>query len=209
MLAGAKGNVVGLSPRVRGNRAHDLPGHSRGGSIPACAGEPPSEPSRTSTERVYPRVCGGTLRAFGVPSEEQGLSPRVRGNRERSAPAREYTGSIPACAGEPMNLRSTSFWARVYPRVCGGTEEDREPRTEQWGLSPRVRGNLRWPSRRGHRPGSIPACAGEPSSISSSERGSGVYPRVCGGTRRESTLGRLHPGLSPRVRGNLMVVTPW
>ncbi len=50
--------------------------------------------------------------------------------------------------------------------------------------------------------GSIPACAGEPSSSNSTESTSRVYPRVCGGT---STLNRALariPGLSPRVRGN-------
>ena len=57
----------GLSPRVRGN-----PMGRR--SIPACAGEPP-RPGSCGTERVYPRVCGGTISRLG--------------------------GSIPACAGEP------------------------------------------------------------------------------------------------------------
>ena len=53
------------------------------------------------------------------------------------------------------------------------------------------------------RVGSIPACAGEPSSLGAGLESSAVYPRVCGGTY--SGHSKLTPGtgLSPRVRGNL------
>ena len=74
-------------------------------------------------------------------------------------------------------------------------------------------------------PGSIPACAGEPSSRMVTNSASKVYPRVCGGTfiagddasptvrsipacagEPRSTTTRTAPlhnqGLSPRVRGN-------
>ena len=92
----------GLSPRVRGNRASIKPGRlatvyprvyggtagrlrsalRRDGSIPACTGEP-------------------SAHCFDMPLE-QGLSPRVRGNRfSRGGP------------GKPC--------AAVYPRVYGGT----------------------------------------------------------------------------------------
>ena len=50
----------GLSPRVRGNRMKaEWPVKSRG-SIPASAGEPKPKPTSESSERVYPRECGGT-----------------------------------------------------------------------------------------------------------------------------------------------------
>ena len=92
--------------------------------------------------------------------------------------------------------------ARVYPRVCGGTQAQvvylvctlktmgsipacaGEPRPSisqiigPHGLSPRVRGN---PIRTVFRvSGSIPACAGEPHDVHGSA--DAVYPRVCGGT---------------------------
>ena len=70
------------------------------------------------------------------------------------------------------------------------------------GLSPRVRGNP--PMRRtllGYM-GSIPACAGEPSSVSASMLSIGVYPRVCGGTINFERPDGSFYGLSPRVRGN-------
>ena len=90
----------------------------------------------------------------------------------------------------------------VYPRVCGGT-----PALPSWkegcaGLSPRVRGNLARHFARTRRPGSIPACAGEPSVIMPNSGTSKVYPRVCGGTGGIRAGERTALGLSPRVRGN-------
>ena len=51
---------AGLSPRVRGN--HDVTDDELQAtrSIPACAGEPSTASVSTKTNRVYPRVCGGT-----------------------------------------------------------------------------------------------------------------------------------------------------
>ena len=51
----------GLSPRVRGNRAGEEKPRPDEGSIPACAGEPGDRRPQASGERVYPRVCGGTV----------------------------------------------------------------------------------------------------------------------------------------------------
>ena len=50
--------------------------------------------------------------------------------------------------------------------------------------------------------GSIPACAGEPTTIPLGDLPNKVYPRVCGGTIRFDSNGRVGGGLSPRVRGN-------
>ena len=52
--------VVGLSPRVRGNRTGAIPLRVDRRSIPACAGEPGCCSRSRSKSRVYPRVCGGT-----------------------------------------------------------------------------------------------------------------------------------------------------
>ena len=70
------------------------------------------------------------------------------------------------------------------------------------GLSPRVRGNRVGQPIGSEDNGSIPACAGEPSHRSAQRHRRGVYPRVCGGTRRVGSSLDLHEGLSPRVRGN-------
>ena len=73
----------------------------------------------------------------------KGLSPRVRGNPLPNAPASRWTGSIPACAGEPHAGAVAAISARVYPRVCGGTYSKSNTSAPASGLSPRVRGNLR------------------------------------------------------------------
>ena len=72
--------LIGLSPRVRGNRPVSAVKTAIGRSIPACAGEPASQSSGRPTLTVYPRVCGGTpSRRYGN-RQCGGLSPRVRGN---------------------------------------------------------------------------------------------------------------------------------
>ena len=53
--------------------------------------------------------------------------------------------------------------------------------------------------------GSIPACAGEPFFVKLGEGEGKVYPRVCGGTSGRNCAGHCGVGLSPRVRGNLVV----
>ena len=71
------------------------------GSIPACAGEPPTCRRKARSRRVYPRVCGGTTVRPGALRRWRGLSPRVRGNRDKISGTSAAARSIPACAGEP------------------------------------------------------------------------------------------------------------
>ena len=139
-------------------------------------------------------------------------------------------GSIPACAGEPSRWRTTVRLPslRVYPRVCGGASTSYEilpssrcevyPRVcggarstpsvmVKWhqGLSPRVRGSLAFTVAPliAAMAGSIPACAGEPTSLRSAVSATRVYPRVCGGAISRTCMGHSSRGLSPRVRGSL------
>ena len=194
--------MSGLSPRVRGNRVIGHLSFSCGGSIPACAGEPSPRISRWPPMRVYPRVCGGTLPHGPVAISGTGLSPRVRGNPLTATTGPSAWGSIPACAGEPRQRRGAKRRCRVYPRVCGGTRDRVGSGVKGAGLSPRVRGN---PRRSGHapaRPGSIPACAGEPTRDDTADVRKWVYPRVCGGTAIEPLTMLSDTGLSPRVRGS-------
>ena len=71
---------------------------------------------------------------------------------------------------------------RVYPRVYGGTRDYEAAFVTPLGLSPRVRGNPCYDRLAGGRPGSIPACAGEPRGATTETPTVWVYPRVCGGT---------------------------
>ncbi len=115
---------------------------------------------------------------------------------------RAYAGSIPACAEEPRPAGLRRRESRVYPRVCGGTTGFRRSVEPSLGLSPRVRGNPNVRRSASVPRRSIPACAGEPTSVTRRHAPPGVYPRVCGGTTgfRRSVEPSL--GLSPRVRGN-------
>ena len=196
------GPVDGLSPRVRGNLSPVpiilIPGRS----IPACAGEPVEGQIKNWDFTVYPRVCGGTGVGQYVHYQSEGLSPRVRGNPHRNPADRGVHGSIPACAGEPARCLPMANFARVYPRVCGGTVLDNGGRTRDDGLSPRVRGNPGCKSTGIIPMRSIPACAGEPNLPVHCRTLPRVYPRVCGGTSPIEWARYTYRGLSPRVRGN-------
>ena len=195
----------GLSPRVRGNQSRVRLPIDRAGSIPACAGEPGQCGLPPGQIAVYPRVCGGTSFSASRWMIFTGLSPRVRGNLSLSDWGDAGGRSIPACAGEPPPRRGAAFARWVYPRVCGGTGKPLSENQATYGLSPRVRGNRH---SRHVRPGSrrsIPACAGEPTSLILCNDQGKVYPRVCGGTPLRSRYQTPTWGLSPRVRGNLDV----
>ena len=114
-------SLRGLSPRVRGNLTSSCWRTRSRRSIPACAGEPGQGIFLPRLRRVYPRVCGGTVRAHERGGKYPGLSPRVRGNPLSEAPANAMPGSIPACAGEPAAVAGLAAVSLVYPRVCGGT----------------------------------------------------------------------------------------
>ena len=234
--------LSGLSPRVRGNLLADVGEVGLGGSISACAGEPTSSPAssgytwvyprvcgepaqrpvRRATVQVYPRVCGGTSIADFRARFPEGLSPRVRGNRNVHAKLGPHDGSIPACAGEPVVRVRMYAPHSVYPRVCGGTPnrvhyvaeghrsipacagEPLRGKLLYWmtPVYPRVCGGTLVGSRiPPHAAGSIPACAGEPEASTSRREGARVYPRVCGGTAKVGASKVILTGLSPRVRG--------
>ena len=79
-MAAMTHRAYGLSPRVRGNLGQPLARFGIVGSIPACAGEPYVIHQPLLRLAVYPRVCGGTADIHPAATEQQGLSPRVRGN---------------------------------------------------------------------------------------------------------------------------------
>ena len=128
-------------------------------------------------------MCGGTAIRGVRSTYPSGLSPRVRGNLVGASITVGGAGSIPACAGEPLRPTKLLEVSGVYPRVCGGTTTTTVDTYEFWGLSPRVRGNLRTYRRYTAVHRSIPACAGEPMSKRPGRIVAEVYPRVCGGTR--------------------------
>ena len=134
---------TGLSPRMRGNLPLPPPILSIAWSIPAYAGEPPARRLWGVIKVVYPRVCGGTMRMESRSTRQSGLSPRMRGNLAYRPIGSGAIRSIPAYAGEPISEVNPLVVLGVYPRVCGGTCRRVATVTPHWGLSPRMRGNLR------------------------------------------------------------------
>ena len=195
-------NTSGLSPRMRGNLS-PCDGRSAGQrSIPAYAGEPSLHCRQKAIPEVYPRVCGGTALTGWCRMLNDGLSPRMRGNRLPMPYGDCQCRSIPAYAGEPARMKECHLGARVYPRVCGGTCIQRPACSAMRGLSPRMRGNRQTmflPVPKGR---SIPAYAGEPEPGVPGLCFTKVYPRVCGGTPTAAKAPYSCDGLSPRMRGN-------
>ena len=193
----------GPSPRVRG-----IPGcdgeRGRGvGSIPACAGNPAPTPRTLRSPGVHPRVCGESSRPSPGRPSRRGPSPRVRGIHVRRERDQVASGSIPACAGNPSPRMpaSTAIW--VHPRVCGESPVESGDRVYMSGPSPRVRGILLRTVPCLTHLGSIPACAGNPSTGRARGRTWRVHPRVCGESALPDAVDDLARGPSPRVRGIL------
>ena len=154
-------------------------------------------------------MCGGTSLPLHRASSITGLSPRVRGNLYQLLVLDRGLGSIPACAGEPIQTSCNDPVTWVYPRVCGGTSVLQRFLQRSFGLSPRVRGNPYVIVRHPASLRSIPACAGEPQRQPLPSRLPRVYPRVCGGTTGV-VRNTIHVrGLSPRVRGNPRSTRSW
>ena len=126
----------------------------------------------------------------------------MRGNLQANGKPGFLDRSIPAYAGEPTESTLARAVAQVYPRVCGGTWEVVPRNAHLKGLSPRMRGNPLLSRRCRNFRRSIPAYAGEPGHLCKLPPASGVYPRVCGGTRVTSVMTTGGEGLSPRMRGN-------
>ena len=209
------GTRWGLSPRLRGNPARltascwSMPVYPRAcggtygalsipdcggtalpnGSIPAPAGEPFPECVLPRRREVYPRACGGTAHSRGAVRVHFGLSPRLRGN-----------------------LASSSFRRRVstvYPRACGGTGGALCPVLGAWRSIPAPAGEPTSSGRpRGPSPGSIPAPAGEPGPIGRQHFRMGSIPAPAGEPpSRWRAKTNCKKGLSPRLRGNLPMVS--
>ena len=192
----------GPSPRVRGSRRAHRAEVVHYGSIPACAGEPSSNPAPQRRHEVHPRVCGGARGAMLRKALPTGPSPRVRGSPKGKINGVFRRRSIPACAGEPGGVRARPRRARVHPRVCGGADVAELQRLGDDGPSPRVRGSPRAPGETPVGDGSIPACAGEPPLGDTRVWADPVHPRVCGGAPTATFAAMAAEGPSPRVRGS-------
>ena len=131
---------------------------------------------------------GGTSLFSYRGTEEDGLSPRGRGNpfRPPHVPRPVSYGLSPRGRGNPLDLNVliSRLQLTVYPRVGGGTclRLARVGARVTTGLSPRGRGNQVHAKCQRRTVKSIPAWAGEPEVAAFTTHILRVYPRVGGGT---------------------------
>ena len=153
----------GVYPRERGGAGMwSAAAGAAAGSIPANAGEPQGHPDRPRRPRVYPRERGGAGQRALLAQLFEGLSPRTRGSHPRNCFQRRRRRSIPANAGEPVQLGAAGHRPQVYPRERGGAGFATPYAAFHEGLSPRTRGSRSAPPANVAMWGSIPANAGEP-----------------------------------------------
>ena len=170
-------------------------------SIPAYAGDPLDGQDSSPLESVYPRLRGGSTNTLRAGRLYAGLSPPTRGIRSSSLMNCPCWGSIPAYAGDPPYRRVRPTWARVYPRLRGGSAPRSRANWRVEGLSPPTRGIRRGCAGGGAQRGSIPAYAGDPHRALADAFIPKVYPRLRGGSKILSMQSLIQRGLSPPTRG--------
>ena len=151
---------------------------------------------------VDPRMRGGAPKVCHPFTRCLGRSPHARGSPRSIFFLASRPGSIPACAGEP-NLRGLlepRNW--VDPRMRGGAAPDGRSVGLAEGRSPHARGSLGHLLEPLELQGSIPACAGEPSSTVCWLVATGVDPRMRGGATVPFVVIFCNPGRSPHARGS-------
>ena len=196
----AAGN--GLSPRVWGNQALARRLWNVQRPIPTCVGQPRGFAVYQWIQKAYPHVCGATARERRVHYSQNGLSPRVWGNRQRERRHNPGMGPIPTCVGQPKFQGSRDNGTTAYPHVCGATAVILSRGINAAGLSPRVWGNRSAFAISGSRSRPIPTCVGQPIPAACANDMVTAYPHVCGATRGCPRRRRRVGGLSPRVWGN-------
>ena len=199
--------AVGLSPLARGHPVCPRACGSVSGSIPACAGAPCSIGPPQGVIKVYPRLRGGTFLEANPNHHNQGLSPLARGHPRLRKTGRGRDGSIPACAGAPLEIGASAQKERVYPRLRGGTVTRIASNALSPGLSPLARGHHYPNSGDPYLERSIPACAGAPYFKLCVCIVLKVYPRLRGGTGLNWQAISSTVGLSPLARGHPSLVT--
>ena len=155
----------GPSPLARGKRTHASAGGDVWGTIPARAGETAPNDYIELGTRDHPRSRGGNTSEGETLALPQGPSPLARGKRRREHAGRRQHGTIPARAGETRENRHQGFARRDHPRSRGGNCELLRKPCRQTGPSPLARGKPARACCWVTVPGTIPARAGETSSL--------------------------------------------
>ncbi len=172
--------LAGLSPRLRGTEIGQQQGRVCRRFIPAPAGNGavPLNPERPV--RVYPRACGERAWDNTGTTNNDGLSPRLRGTVQSALTSDAPPRFIPAPAGNGPCKQVVEGSSPVYPRACGERVYGDLPHPSDRGLSPRLRGtgSCRWSQRSGFAV--YPRACGERVQLVRHATHALVYPRACG-----------------------------
>ena len=193
--------MLGSSPRVRGTDEGLDDSRSRGGIIPARAGNSLTLTRHDYDRRDHPRACGEQL-GVPVPAEHaRGSSPRVRGTVYARVVRDQERGIIPARAGNSVGQHLCMSRRWDHPRACGEQGPGDNLLSGCAGSSPRVRGTVALLAVFLDLRGIIPARAGNRRSLSVSAALSRDHPRACGEQDVYVSTMNGRMGSSPRVRG--------
>ena len=186
---------------MRGTPSSGIRAPEPTGIIPAYAGNTTRHRRRWSSWRDHPRVCGEHRHDHGGSRFRGGSSPRMRGTHLRHLHFLDFTGIIPAYAGNTPAGQPPTDHRRDHPRVCGEHFKVAIERLNSWGSSPRMRGTLVEHDLPSWLEGIIPAYAGNtgPPIVWLSCRRD--HPRVCGEHTSGVRVTRMVRGSSPRMRG--------
>ena len=193
--------IAGPSPRGRGTREFAIAVSESRRSIPARAGNTPSNAGGRPRCTVHPRAGGEHRKSCSSFRFTFGPSPRGRGTLLLALRPRPGSRSIPARAGNTPTRSSRRSSTPVHPRAGG--EHFLPDFRHGWcsGPSPRGRGTLVERHAIFGRLRSIPARAGNTSAARRPPSRPPVHPRAGGEHELEPALGALDDGPSPRGRG--------
>ena len=133
----------GSSPRVRGRHCRLLIGRWFRGLIPAGAGQTARWITEPGVVTAHPRGCGADVTSGAATPGVSGSSPRVRGRHPSFSAYFEFSGLIPAGAGQTGLRTCIPRRRRAHPRGCGADSCWRLPRVERDGLIPAGAGQTR------------------------------------------------------------------
>ena len=153
--------------------------------------------------RDHPRSRGGNRTAAFVSQHVTGPSPLARGKPSGLPHGQLQAGTIPARAGETVNLRSQPTAVRDHPRSRGGNARPVYARSSEKGPSPLARGKPICVHSFAVVQGTIPARAGETKQDASWARWIRDHPRSRGGNQVRVAQVRAAQGPSPLARGKL------
>ena len=192
---------LGSSPHVRGTHFDTPRSWYYFGIIPACAGNTRETFRPCRAVGDHPRMCGEHPLSSIDNSINTGSSPHVRGTLPTGRCMSCTFGIIPACAGNTPTIVPFSRWCWDHPRMCGEHTVPSNVHVVVVGSSPHVRGTRRLHRLLRGRPGIIPACAGNTSTIAVRRRVSRDHPRMCGEHGYHGRPKSMSRGSSPHVRG--------